>query len=49
MTVVELVGRSIGVPCFAEDEDVVTESEWVGEDGARADVDVGVVTTGLTS
>ena len=48
MAVVELVGSTIGVPGFAEDENVVTESEGVGEDGAWAEVDVGVLTAGLT-
>lgn len=47
VTVVELVGGSIGVPGFAEDEDVVTETEGVGEDGNGAQVDIGVIAGGL--
>lgn len=47
MAVVELVGAAIGVPGLAEDEDVVTLAEGVGEDSARAEVDIGVVTGGL--
>jgi hypothetical protein len=44
---VELVRGAIGVPGFAEDEDVVAETEGIRVDGARADVDVGVVTASL--
>jgi hypothetical protein len=49
VTVVELVGASIGIPGLAENEDVVTLAEGVGEDGDRAEVDIGVVTGGLAS
>lgn len=44
---VELVGAAIGVPGLAQDEDVVTLAKGVGEDGAGAEVDIGVVTGGL--
>lgn len=49
MAVVELVGGSVGVPGLTEDEDVVTETEGIGEDGDGAQVDIGVVTGGLGS
>ena len=49
MTEVELVGGSIGVPGLTEDQDVVTETEGVREDGDRAEVDIGVVAGGLAS
>lgn len=48
VAVVELVGGSIRVPGLAEDEDVVTQTEGIGEDGDGAQVDIGVVTGGLT-
>lgn len=44
---VELVGAAVGVPGLAQDEDVVTLAEGIGEDGAGAEVDIGVVTGGL--
>jgi hypothetical protein len=47
VTVVELVGASIGIPGLAEDEDVVTLAEGVGVVSDRAEVDIGVVTGGL--
>lgn len=47
MAVVELVGATIGVPGLAENEDVVTLAEGVGEDSDGAQVDIGVVTRGL--
>ena len=47
VAVVELVWASIGVPGLAEDEDVVTLAEGVGEDSDGAEVDIGVVTGGL--
>lgn len=47
VAVVELVGASIGIPGLAENEDVVTLAEGVGEDGDGAKVDIGVVTGGL--
>lgn len=47
VTEVELVGAAIRIPGLTEDEDVVTLAEGVGEDGNRAEVDIGVVTGGL--
>ena len=47
VAVVELVGGAVRVPGFAEHEDVVAAAEGVGEHGARAEVDVGVVAGGL--
>jgi hypothetical protein len=47
MTVVVLVGASIGIPGLAEDEDVVTLAEGVGVESNGAKVDIGVVTGGL--
>jgi hypothetical protein len=47
MTVVVLVGGAVGVPALSEDDDVGRAAEGVGEDGAGAEVDVGVVTGGL--
>lgn len=47
VAVVELVGAAIGVPGLAENENVVTLAEGVGEDSDRAQVDIGVVTGGL--
>lgn len=48
VAVVVLVGGSIGVPGLTEDEDVVTTAEGIGEDSDGAQVDIGVVTGGLT-
>lgn len=45
--VVELVGNAIRVPALGEDQDVVTSTEGVGEDGDWAKVDVRVLTRGL--
>lgn len=47
MAEVVLVGGAIGVPALGQDNDVGRAAEGVGEDGARAEVDVGVVTGGL--
>jgi hypothetical protein len=47
MTEVELVGGSIRIPGLAENENVIATAERVGEDGNRAEVDIGVVTGGL--
>jgi hypothetical protein len=47
VAVVVLVGASIGVPGLAENEDVVTLAEGIGEDSDGAEVDIGVVTGGL--
>lgn len=43
MTEVELVGGAIRIPSFAEDDDVVTLTERVGEDVDGAQVDIGVI------
>lgn len=47
MTVVVLVGASIGIPGLTEDKDVVTLAEGVGVESDGAEVDIGVVTGGL--
>jgi hypothetical protein len=47
VTVVELVGGSIGVPALAKNEDVVAAAEGVGEESDGAEVDVGVSTGSL--
>lgn len=44
---VVLVGGAVGVPALGQDDDVGRAAEGVREDGARAEVDVGVVTRGL--
>lgn len=43
VTEVELVGGAIRIPGFAEDDDVITLTERVGEDVDRAQVDIGVI------
>lgn len=47
MSVVVLVGGTIGVPALGENDDVGGATEGIGEDGARAEVDIGVVAGGL--
>lgn len=47
MAVVVLVGGTIGIPALAKDEDVVSTTERIGEDGDRAEVDIGVLARGL--
>lgn len=47
MSVVVLVGSTISVPALGENDDVGGATEGIGEDGARAEVDVGVVAGGL--
>lgn len=49
MTEVELVGGAIRIPGLTEDEDVLTETEGIREDGSGAEIDVGVVAGGLAS
>lgn len=49
MTVVELVGGSIGIPALGQDQDVWGTTEWIWEDCDGAKVDIRVVTGGLTS
>jgi hypothetical protein len=47
MSVVVLVGSAIGVPALSENDDVGRATEGIGVDGARSEVDIGVVTGGL--
>lgn len=47
VAVIELVGGTIRIPGFTEDEDVVATTEGIGEESNGAEVDIGVVTTGL--
>jgi hypothetical protein len=47
VTEVELVGASIGIPGLAENQNVVTLAEGVGEDSDGAEIDIGVVAGGL--
>ena len=47
VTVVGLVRSAVVVVTLGEDEDVVTFSEGVLEDGSRPQVDIGVATRGL--
>jgi hypothetical protein len=49
VAVVELVWGSIGVPALGDNQDVRSATKWVGEDGNRSEVDIGVVTWSLTS
>lgn len=42
VAVVKLIGRTVGVPAFREDEDVRRAGEGVGEDGDRLQVDIRV-------
>ena len=48
MAIVEFVGSAIGVPGLAHDENVLTQTDWIGVNGNRSDVDIGIVTRGLT-
>jgi hypothetical protein len=48
MAVVEFVGCTIWIPCFAQDQDVVAEAERVGEHGDGSDIDIGVTARCLT-
>lgn len=48
VAVVVLVGGSIRIPALTQDEDVGVATHWVGEDGDRAEVDVGVATRSLS-
>jgi hypothetical protein len=49
MAVVELVWCSIGVPALGDNQDVGGATEWVREDGYRAEVDIRVVAWSLAS
>lgn len=48
MTVIELVGASIGIPGFAQNENVIAATEGIRKDGTGAYVDIGVVPWSLT-
>lgn len=48
MTEVELVGGTIRIPGFAENEDVIPTTEGVGKNCNGTEVDIRVVTAGLT-
>lgn len=45
--VVELVWRSIRIPGLTHDNDIWLATPWVGENRARSDVDIGIVTRSL--
>ena len=47
-TIVEFVGCSVRVVAFGEDEDVVTTSEWVRVHSDGLEIDIGIVSGGLT-
>lgn len=49
VAVVELVWGSIGVPALGDNQDVGSTTEWIGEDGNGAEVDIRVVTGSLAS
>jgi hypothetical protein len=49
VTEIVAVWFSIGHPGFADDQDVVTKTDRIGEVGFWAKVDIGVVTRGLAS
>ena len=47
VAVVVLVGSAIGIPALSENNNVGRATEGVGEDGARSEVDIGVVAGSL--
>ena len=47
VAVVELVGAPIWIPCLTHDNNVGFQTEWIGKDGYRANVDVGVIAGSL--
>lgn len=47
VTVIRLVGRTVIVPAFGNDENIVTSTERVGVDGSRTQKNVRVVTGSL--
>lgn len=49
VTVVILVGASIRIPSLAQDKNVIATTEWVRKDCDRADIDIRIITWGLTS
>lgn len=48
MSVVVLVRGTISVPALSENNDVGRATERIGEDGARSEVDIGVVAGSLS-
>ena len=49
MTVVELVGRPVVIPAFAEYEDIFASTERIWVDSDRAEVDIGVIAWSLAA
>ena len=49
VTVVELVGRPIVIPAFAEYEDIFASTERIWVDSDRAEVDIGVIAWSLAA
>lgn len=49
VTVIEFVGSTIVIPAFTHDNDVVAESDGVGENGNGAKVDVRVAALSLAA
>ena len=47
MTIVVFVGGSIGIPGLGHHQDIVATTERIGEDGAGANADIGVLAGGL--
>lgn len=47
MAIIEFVGASIRIPGFGHNQDVVATTERIGEDGAGANVDIGVLAGSL--
>jgi hypothetical protein len=43
IAVVELVGRSVGIPAFTDHQDIWSLAERIGEDRDGSEVDIGVV------
>jgi hypothetical protein len=49
VTVVELVGGSIGIPAFGQDQNIWGAAKWIRENGNRSEIDVRVVAWSLSS
>lgn len=49
VAVVELVWGSVGIPALGNNQDVGGTTEWIGEEGDGAEVNIGVVTWSLSS
>jgi len=47
VAVVELVGRSIRIPAFGQDQNVWCTTKRIGEDSNRSEIDIGVVARSL--